>query len=563
MSETVRYASRTHPGRRDGKSRVFVLVIADMTPDACRHRLAEVAEPPGCEIPKEGRIDLDLQALTRQAGRRSPATVMFADTRVVVAGTGSTAVSNLGRYLTNPDWGPYTANTRGSHFFTDPLFLTLEHRNTEGVEDRPSPVLTFTADYDDSGQLTEISGLAEYESDGRELAPRLRTFPLDADDTDRIVLRRHPDSTDSQETTMARHDLWTSARPLGPDDIFDALGMHTNVLLEGVAGSGKSHHLRALRDRYREQDQGVGRVEFVVFHPSTTYEDFVRGLRPNPQGQFEIQDGLFVEMCKEAWEKNNVDHLLFIDEINRANTARVLGDLLYAIEPSKRVDPRAVGDSGSALTDGPCDGAVRLLVGDEAHPQYLRVPRNLHILGTMNSTDRSVGTLDLALQRRFFPLTQTPLSGEALVEQIHEDIDHFDTSEVRSLVEYYTHLNDLLREEIGVDAIVGHSHFFCRGIDDFTEYAKIVQGRILRQVVEVFCTFGTPRETIVSIFDRLGDLYAGGPAGLTIEVVGNGLGERPLIESFASADHPTDESDHHTPSDDKGSADSENASATV
>ncbi|WP_279107396.1 hypothetical protein [Gordonia paraffinivorans] len=174
-----------------------------MTPDACRHRLAEVAEPPGCEIPKEGRIDLDLQALTRQAGRRSPATVMFADTRVVVAGTGSTAVSNLGRYLTNPDWGPYTANTRGSHFFTDPLFLTLEHRNTEGVEDRPSPVLTFTADYDDSGQLTEISGLAEYESDGRELAPRLRTFPLDADDTDRIVLHRHPDSTDSQETTMA------------------------------------------------------------------------------------------------------------------------------------------------------------------------------------------------------------------------------------------------------------------------------------------------------------------------------------------------------------------------
>ena len=99
------------------------------------------------------------------------------------------------------------------------------------------------------------------------------------------------------------------------------ISRHGNVLIQGVAGCGKSHLLESLQREYK------GNVEVVVFHPSTTYEDFVRGLRPS-ESSFEVRDGIFLELCKKAASQPDTDYLLFIDEINRANTARVLGDLM-------------------------------------------------------------------------------------------------------------------------------------------------------------------------------------------------------------------------------------------
>lgn len=322
-------------------------------------------------------------------------------------------------------------------------------------------------------------------------------------------------------------------------EVIEHLRNRTNVLLEGVAGSGKSHLLGELVEEY-----GKEQVEFVVFHPSTTYEDFVRGVRPVVDGrpdarEFEIVDGLFLEMCKKAWESarkgegpdgRGMFYLLFIDEINRANTARVLGDLLCVIEDSKRVDPAGLAegeDPESCLTARSRTGAVRLLVDDDKHPGYLRVPSNLHILGTMNSTDRSVGSLDLALQRRFYRAVQKPMSAEALRIEIEAEARSPLPDDFVALIDWYGKLNERLREKIGPDALVGHSYFFpddTKAVPDLDDVSE----RIFAQLVEITRIFARDDEvTLKLLTPSAGD--GRHPRGWYLELRGKRLGRLPVL----------------------------------
>jgi 5-methylcytosine-specific restriction enzyme B len=154
------------------------------------------------------------------------------------------------------------------------------------------------------------------------------------------------------------------------------------VIIEGPPGTGKTElALRIWRDSYR----GRGRV--IQFHPGTTLESFIGGLAPQSGGAmgftFAATPGHLIEAAVAASRTPQEPYLLVIDEINRADLAKVLGEAIHLFEPG--AGPRSI----TLPYAFPNIGAT------------LQLPSNLHVLGTMNSADRSIAILDLAVRRRF------------------------------------------------------------------------------------------------------------------------------------------------------------------
>lgn len=134
-----------------------------------------------------------------------------------------------------------------------------------------------------------------------------------------------------------------------------------------------------------------GEVKLVQFHPAYSYEDFVRGISvksaANSQISYAVEDRILAKFAGEAEDNPSVNYVLIIDEINRANLPSVLGELIYALE--YRFDP-----------ENPTETTVDSLYELDGDRE-LRLPKNLIIIGTMNSADRSVGHIDYAIRRRF------------------------------------------------------------------------------------------------------------------------------------------------------------------
>ncbi|HFS0969406.1 TPA: AAA family ATPase [Pseudomonas aeruginosa] len=142
-------------------------------------------------------------------------------------------------------------------------------------------------------------------------------------------------------------------------------------------------------------EQLIKRYEFVTFHQSYSYEDFIEGIRPEPSadGQgvtYAVKPGVFKRLCERARLDPQHRYAIFIDEINRGNVARILGELITLIE----IDKRAHYDADGQLLDG-----MELTLPYSG--EHFGVPRNLDIYGSMNTADRSIALLDAALRRRF------------------------------------------------------------------------------------------------------------------------------------------------------------------
>lgn len=311
-----------------------------------------------------------------------------------------------------------------------------------------------------------------------------------------------------------------------------------NVVVEGVAGSGKSHLIHQIRPAYHH-------VELVVFHPSSSYEEFVSGLRPRADGGFEGRAGVFVEMCVRAARHPDKLFLLFVDEINRANTSRVFGDLLLPLEKSKRVDFAETALDEALLTRRPLgdDISVRLQTPVDLLPDvgpapededdlaesfspgkllglsYLVVPQNLHVLGTMNSTDRSVGSIDLALRRRFTWMDMQPLTSDQLFA--HPDLTArlAEDPAWKNVIDWYDAVNAVLLEHLGPDARLGHSYFFADAGPGG------VATLLLTQLAEIVHVFNAPE----ALLDTLPTLSLPSEPEQTIAYVGVGLGRRTVV----------------------------------
>ena len=174
-------------------------------------------------------------------------------------------------------------------------------------------------------------------------------------------------------------------------DIATLLDEKRQVIFQGPPGTGKTYVARALAKHLAGSDE---RVTFVQFHPSYAYEDFVQGFRPalvNGQAGFELRDGPLVRAARRAEDEQDADHFLIIDEINRANLGKVLGELYFLLEYREQ--------------------KIRLQYSDEE----FSLPENLYVIGTMNTADRSIALVDLALRRRFsfveFDVREEPVKG--------------------------------------------------------------------------------------------------------------------------------------------------------
>jgi len=147
------------------------------------------------------------------------------------------------------------------------------------------------------------------------------------------------------------------------------------VVFHGPPGTGKTYVAREIA-RFHGSDDSI---ELVQFHPSYAYEDFVEGYRPSPQGGagFVLREGPLKRLARKAAEHPEIRHFLVIDEINRGNLGKIFGELYFLLEYR--------GEE------------IQLLYSD----QRFSLPINLFIVGTMNSADRSIALVDLALRRRF------------------------------------------------------------------------------------------------------------------------------------------------------------------
>lgn len=210
-----------------------------------------------------------------------------------------------------------------------------------------------------------------------------------------------------------------------------------NVVLCGPPGTGKTWAVQQFARRF-----DPARVRFVTFHQSYAYEEFVEGLRPrvtgNHQLEYAVLPGVFRKACEQAGDDPEHDHLLVIDEMNRANVAKVFGELITLIEDDKR--------AGAA-------NALSVTLPYSGKP--FSVPKNLILLGTMNTADRSIALLDHALRRRF------------VFVEVPPEPDLLGTVNGVDLAAVLRELNRRVTKHLDRDHRIGHSYL--HGVADVSE----------------------------------------------------------------------------------------------
>ncbi len=212
---------------------------------------------------------------------------------------------------------------------------------------------------------------------------------------------RRIDLPDAERRARETAEAWAgSPDALADELLLDPAFFHTvealledkpQVIFQGPPGTGKTYVARKLAERLAGSPE---RVRIVQFHPSYAYEDFVQGFRPtlkDGQAGFALRDGPLLDMAERARQAPDEKHFLIIDEINRGNLAKVFGELYFLLEYR--------------------DAGMRLQYSDAE----FSLPANLYVIGTMNTADRSIALVDLALRRRFhfceFHPDQPPIEG--------------------------------------------------------------------------------------------------------------------------------------------------------
>ena len=228
-------------------------------------------------------------------------------------------------------------------------------------------------------------------------------------------------------------------------DILSALLCENkNLILQGAPGVGKTFAARRLAYAMmgRKDDS---RVKLVQFHQNYSYEDFVMGYRPDGSG-FKLTKGIFYNFCREAQEHPDKEYFFIIDEINRGNLSRIFGELLMLLEKDYRGTEISLAYNGEPFS----------------------VPKNVYLIGMMNTADRSLAIMDYALRRRFKFYDMHPAFGS---EGFRAYQKHLDNVLFDAFIEQIKSLNREIAGDVslGRGFCVGHSYFCGRTPQTCTE----------------------------------------------------------------------------------------------
>lgn len=232
-----------------------------------------------------------------------------------------------------------------------------------------------------------------------------------------------------------------------------------NVILQGAPGVGKT--FAATRLAYAMMgEKDDSRIELIQFHQNYSYEDFMMGYKPAGEG-FELKYGIFYRFCQRAANQPGKDFFFIIDEINRGNMSKIFGELLMSIEKDYRTKPITLAYTGMPFS----------------------VPENLHIIGMMNTADRSLAMIDYALRRRFSFFAMEPgFDTEGFLKKQKA----WDSELLDALLEQVKELNKRIASDksLGKGFCIGHS-YFCGLVDcSETELRAIVEYDILPMLSE-------------------------------------------------------------------------------
>ena len=245
-----------------------------------------------------------------------------------------------------------------------------------------------------------------------------------------------------------------------------------NVVLYGAPGTGKTYSVK--RDLRFLCKGDYSRVEFIQFHPSFTYEDFIEGIKPkglDSQGniKFEVVNGVFKKFCMKASEHPDKSYYFVVDEINRANLSAVFGETLSLLEADYRHDcTKNNSETKNCLLKTQYSTLIESL--DEQKKKelaykiidnevYFGVPKNVYFIGMMNDVDKSIDAFDLALRRRFKWIRKDCDYDVILEETKYRNGKDFDN--IDEYVKCARALNDYISQELllGKSYEFGHSFF--------------------------------------------------------------------------------------------------------
>lgn len=223
------------------------------------------------------------------------------------------------------------------------------------------------------------------------------------------------------------------------DRLVGVLRNKKNIILQGAPGVGKTFAARRLAwSMLGEKEDNC--IEFVQFHQNYSYEDFVMGYKPVGDG-FELKYGIFYRFCQKAANQPDKDFFFIIDEINRGNMSKIFGELLMLIEKDYRGTKATLAYNGLSFS----------------------VPKNLYIIGMMNTADRSIAMIDYALRRRFSFFEMEPgFDSEGFIQ--YQNSLNNDT--LNELISKVKDLNKeiALDKSLGKGFCIGHSYFCGRDV---------------------------------------------------------------------------------------------------